>query len=83
MLAVSINKCLFNTRVGGSSSSTPDSTPVPGDSTDTAAAVVDMKYRREGVEEERDDKVSESVSDTTQVNTLELYQFCWAATSTG
>ena len=38
---------------------------MPGDDT-TAAAVGDMNYRREGVEEEGDDKVSESVPDPSE-----------------
>ena len=37
---------------------------MPGD--DTTAAVGDTNYRREGVEEEGDDKVSESVPDPSE-----------------
>ena len=54
---------------------------MPGDDT-TAAAVGDTNYRREGVEEEGDDKVSESVPDPSEH--MNFISFWWAAaTSTG
>ena len=53
---------------------------MPGD--DTIAAVGNTNYRREGVEEEGDDKVSESVPDPSEH--MNFISFWWAAaTSTG